>query len=56
MRPIAATALVTTVAELSALRLVSITAWFASCALSAEERTVTVIWSTAAAVSSSEAA
>ena len=41
-------------AELSALRFVVPTTIFASCARSAEERTVAVISSTAAAVSSSE--
>ncbi|MNW16284.1 hypothetical protein D3C71_2150860 [compost metagenome] len=56
MRPMAAIALVTTVAELSALFFVWVTATLASFARSAEDRTVTVIWSTAAAVSSSEAA
>ena len=56
MRPMAEMALPTTAAELSALRLVSTTTVLASCARSAEALTVTVIWSTAAAVSSSEAA
>ncbi|MOA16705.1 hypothetical protein D3C78_1369330 [compost metagenome] len=56
MRPMASTALLTTEPELSALCLVMRTASLASRARSAEDLTVTVISSTAAAVSSSEAA
>ena len=56
MRPMASTALLTTEPELSALCLVMRTASLASRALSADDLTVAVISSTAAAVSSSEAA